>query len=219
MKAILITCCWLSLTAVAYCSDKPAATYEKAIIAITPTAKKMICKVQTQELAYQFSKCQELRDGEAVEYRLAERTLYIRTSDAKELKRSLEATELKHDPNNVPTIWLRGTIQGYSVHKEISGNNNSQSGLNIAFGGGKIKVYELHGAEANFLIDRCGSFQAGKFAPGQEVEYRVDGERLYVRHHGDKEYACQIEGRSLPDSPKPADGPKAATASGGTQSN
>jgi len=218
MKVTLIVCCWLGLTVVVYCADKPAATYEKAAIAITTSAKKTVCEVQTQEMVYQFSKCKELHQGEAVEFRVEGKTLYIRTSDAKELKRSIEATEVKHDPRNLPVVWLKGTIQGYSVHKEISGYHNSQSALNVALGT-KVKVYELHGAEANYEIDRCGSFQSGKFAPGQEIEYRVDGERLYIRHDGDQEYACQIEGRSLPDSPKPADASKPATAPGNAQQN
>jgi len=37
-------------------------------------------------------------------------------------------------------------------------------------------------------------FQSGKFDAGQSVDYRVDGERLYILHDNDKEYKCKIEG-------------------------
>ena len=48
-----------------------------------------------------------------------------------------------------------------------------------------------------------GAFQAGNFAPGQTVEYRVDEQRLYIRHE-DKEYRCQIEGTLKPEDAKPS---------------
>jgi len=218
MKASLIVCCLLGLTTAAYCADKTANTYQKGSIAIIPSSKNATCKLQTQEGAYQISKCQDLHDGEAVEYRVQEQTVFIRTSDAKELKRRIEATELKSDPNYKPIVWLKGTIQGYSVQKEFSAYHGAQSGFSAVFGK-KVKVYELHGAEADYLIDHCGSFQAGTFAPGQEVEYRLDGERLNIRHDGNQEYACQIEGRGLPNAPKPPDGAKPGTTSGSTQQN
>jgi hypothetical protein len=45
-------------------------------------------------------------------------------------------------------------------------------------------------------VDYCGAFQAGKFETGQAVDYRVDGERLYIRRDDGKEYKCKIEGTS-----------------------
>ncbi len=72
----------------------------------------------------------------------------------------------------------------------------------------RIKVYELVGADLVYQIDNCGAFQSGKFAPGESVEYRVDGERLYIRHDGDKEYKCKIEGTRKADAVKPPEGAK-----------
>jgi hypothetical protein len=62
-------------------------------------------------------------------------------------------------------------------------------------------VYELKASDFIYKIDYCGSFQAGQFSPGQVLEFRVneDEGRLYVRHDGDKEYSCQLEGKRLPD--------------------
>jgi len=55
-------------------------------------------------------------------------------------------------------------------------------------------VYELNGADFVYKVDYCGAFQSGKFDIGQVVEYRVDGERLYIRREDGKEYKCKIEG-------------------------
>ncbi len=58
----------------------------------------------------------------------------------------------------------------------------------------RAKLYELSGADLVYKIDYCGRFQAGKFNIGQVVDYRVDGERLYIRREDGKEYKCKIEG-------------------------
>ena len=64
----------------------------------------------------------------------------------------------------------------------------------------KVTVFELKGVDLIYLIDYCGAFQAGQFGLGQAVDYRVDGERLYIRRDNGKEFKCKIEGqKSLED--------------------
>lgn len=218
MKTIWAAYALVGVTTVAFCADKDANGCQKGTIAINPTSAKKTCDLQIPNGGYQISKCEDFHDGEVVEYRLKDNMLFIRTNDSKELKRRILATYLNHDPTYQPIVWLKGTIQGYSVRRQSHYSRNNGSSLNIAFDK-KIKVYELQGTEANYLIDFCGSFQVGKFVPGQEVEYRVFGERLYIRHDGDKTYACQIEGKSLPESPKPPDEAKPDTFPDNAQQN
>jgi hypothetical protein len=61
----------------------------------------------------------------------------------------------------------------------------------------------LKGADLVYKIDYCGRFQVGKFGIGQAVEYRVDGERLYIRRDDGKEYKCKIEGTKAAEGAKP----------------
>jgi len=63
-------------------------------------------------------------------------------------------------------------------------------------------VYELKGTNMVYLIDYCGSFQAGKFSLGQTVNYRVDetdkdDRRLYISRDNGAEYNCKIEGQKM----------------------
>ena len=78
-----------------------------------------------------------------------------------------------------------GSVQGWDIRVDTNGSGN---------GSRRAKVYELRGSDLVYKIDYCGAFQAGKFGIGQAGEYRVEGERLYIRHDGDKEYKCKIEG-------------------------
>jgi hypothetical protein len=60
------------------------------------------------------------------------------------------------------------------------------------------------GADLVYKIDYCGRFQAGKFDIGQVVDYRVNGERLYIRRDDGKEYKCKIEGTKSTNDTKTA---------------
>ena len=86
--------------------------------------------------------------------------------------------------------YLKGTITGFETR--LHDKNR------------RTKVYELKGADRIYQVDICGSLQAGKYAPGQQVEYRVAGNRLYIRRDDNpaKEYNCQIEGSRTLDSGK-----------------
>src|SRR6266567_799086 len=48
---------------------------------------------------------------------------------------------------------------------------------------------ELEGIGIRKLISNCGNFQSG-----QPVDYRLKGDRVYIRREGGKEYKCSIEG-------------------------
>ncbi len=96
--------------------------------------------------------------------------------------------------------YQKGTITGYESRLDtwsMSSDSNKR----------REKVYELEGVGFIYKIGYCGSFQAGKFAAGQAVEYRVDGDRLFIRHDDDKEYKCKIEGTKKQEA-KPAEGAK-----------
>ncbi len=92
--------------------------------------------------------------------------------------------------------YQHGTITGWSTRYYPSGFS------------GKHKLFELKGDGMVYQIDDCGSFQAGQFAAGQTVDYRVDeadphDKRIYIRRDDDKEYKCKMDGARAIVSPKP----------------
>jgi hypothetical protein len=101
---------------------------------------------------------------------------------------SLSAIAMAQDTS----AYLKGTIGGYLIRYVPYGNNAR-----------KVKAYELRGPDLAYEIALCGAFQAGKFTTGQVVEYRVDGERLYVRHDNNQEWNCQILGKAKSEDAKP----------------
>lgn len=90
--------------------------------------------------------------------------------------------------------YQKGTITGYDNRLDLwAGNPNSPR---------RATVYELKGADFIYKVDYCGAFQAGQFTIGQAVDYRLSGGRLYIRHDGNKEYKCKIEGTRVPEGTK-----------------
>lgn len=105
-----------------------------------------------------------------------------------------------------PHTYQKGTIHGWENRTDIWG-----AGFFGTDGEGvvrKVTLFELKGADMLYLIDYCGAFQAGQFGLGQSVDYRLDGDRLYVRRDNGKEYKCKIEGQKTLDAPK-SDAPPA----------
>jgi len=86
--------------------------------------------------------------------------------------------------DKAPPTYQNGSVQGWDIRVDTNDSGN----------GRRAKVYELRGSDLVYKLDYCGAFQAGKFGIRRAVECRVDGERLYIRHDGDKEYKCKIEG-------------------------
>jgi hypothetical protein len=103
--------------------------------------------------------------------------------------------------DKTPPSYQKGTIAGWDKRTDIRGGAQGQTVTR------NKKVYALQGADLVYEVDYCGAFQAGKFQTGQAVDYRVDGERLYIRRDDGKEYKCKIEGT------KTVEGAKAGASS------
>lgn len=102
---------------------------------------------------------------------------------------------------HTPHTYQKGTITGWNIRVDSNtsggGGNSPVSTINR-----RAKVYELKGSNLIYKVDYCGMFQAGNFSIGQAVDYRVDSERLYILHDGNKEYSCKIEGTKSADDAK-----------------
>jgi hypothetical protein len=99
--------------------------------------------------------------------------------------------------DKTPRTYQKGTVKGWENRTDIWG-----AGLVGTDGEGvprRVTVFELKGTDLVYLIDYCGAFQAGQFGLGQAVDYRVDGERLYIRRDNGKEYKCKVEGQRTPE--------------------
>lgn len=156
-------------------------------------------------IGYRISRCGDFQSGQKVDYRVKGDKVYISNRDGKEYKCTIEATlEKRPDIKAAPIAFMKGTIEGFETRRDLSiggggggGNGTPSSPVNAMT---RIaKVYRLRGPDLIYKIDYCGAFQAGQFTPGQVVEYRVDGNRLYIRHDTDKEYSCKIEGTQKPE--------------------
>ncbi len=95
--------------------------------------------------------------------------------------------------DKTPPTYLKGTVTGWDIR--VDSNYSGNGAMTVR----RAKVYQLIGPDFVYKIDYCGAFQAGKFGINQAVEYRVDGERLYILHDGNKEYKCKIEGTKAAD--------------------
>jgi hypothetical protein len=104
--------------------------------------------------------------------------------------------------DKTPPTYQKGTITGYDTRLDTWTTSNNSNYR-------RAKVYELKGTDLFYKVAYCGSFQAGQFATGQSVDYRVDGERLYIRRDDGKEYKCKVEGTKTIESAKP-DAPASA---------
>jgi hypothetical protein len=188
-----------------------ADSHEKGTIIVSKDSKHKTYSLKAGLKIYQLDNCGDFQDGQEVEFVVRENKVYIAHSGAKDYKCSIESTTVSADPKTLPTlndaepVYLKGTILGYSVRRDMSvtGGGGSPGGAAFPVGSSarKAKVYELQGPELIYQVDYCGAFQAGQFTPGQVVEFRVSaGEgRLYIRHDGKKEYSCQLEGTRRPD--------------------
>ena len=204
-------------------ADGPA--YQKGILTIANNTRHKSYNLQAGDKIYQINNCGDFQSGKEVEFILKDDKIYIAHQGEKDYKCSIESTTASSDPNSPPTpndssgpVYMKGTILGYSTRRDthVSGGGGNPGGPVLPIGSStrKAKVYELQGPELIYQVDYCGSFQAGQFTPGQEVEFRVDkGEgRLYIRHDGNKEYGCQLEGTRKLDTQPGASPAASATA-------
>lgn len=183
-------------------------TYQKGTIRKGDPPTGLSCDLINGDRGYQIGNCGDFRGGQLVEYRVRDRKAYIRREGGTESKCPITA-ELSGtlDPA-APTVqtptYQKGTIEGFETRRDTSvfgggGGGNGTSTFPVNSRTRIAKVYRLHGPDRIYKIDYCGSFQAGQFTPGQEVEYHVATNRLYIRHDNDKEYSCQIEGTEKPE--------------------
>ncbi|SRR5579871_936600 len=176
-----------------------APTYTKGTITVSGASPKSY-DLKGPDKAYQINHCGDFQNGQQVDYRVQEGKVHISHEGGKEYKCSIEATMQHWSGIEPPPIsFLKGTIQGFETRRDtrVSGGGGGANGtptLPIGSTTRIAKVYRLRGADMIYKIDYCGAFQAGQFAPGQVVEYRVAGNRLNIRHDNDKEFSCQIEG-------------------------
>lgn len=184
-------------------ADNPA--YQKGTLTVTKASGHKSYNLKAGLKIYQISNCGDFPDGQEVEFIVKDDRIYIAHQGAKDYKCSIESTTESADPNAPPTpneltdpVYMQGTILGFSIRRDIhvSGGPNG-----VGSSARKAKTYELQGPDLIYQVDYCGAFQAGQFTPGQVVEFRVSaGEgRLYIRHDGNKEYSCQLEGTRKPD--------------------
>jgi hypothetical protein len=224
---VFTVCLAILLSAGVVAADNPG--YQKGTLIVATASGRKSYNLRAGAKLYQISNCGDFQDGQEVEFLMKEDKIYIAHDGAKPYKCSIESTIESSDPNSPPTpnappvpSYMQGTILGYSIRRDLKvsgGGGNAGGGFPVASSARKAKVYELQGPDLIYQVDYCGAFQAGQFASGQVVEFRVDSgdSRLYIRHDGNKEYGCQLEGTRQPDTP-PGPAPKTAAASSASAS-
>ena len=176
-------------------ADSTSGTYQKGSITEATSSPQKTYEIKNGNKGYQISNCGDFQNGQTVEFRVKDKALYIHREDGTEYKCAIKA-ELSENPNPAQAlVWQKGTILGYESLYRSSGNGSIR----------KANVYELRGPDLIYLVDFCGAFQAGQFETGQIVEFRVDADRLYIRHDNNKEYNCQIDGRQKLAEAQPTD--------------
>lgn len=184
--------------------------YQKGTI-IKETGHETVYQLTGPNLRVWIKACGDFQTGQTVEYRIEGEETYIRRDNGNEYTCSITKRELLSADATSPECET-GTIIGYKVRRDIDEFVRNNTRL--------AKVYELTGSKLVYQIDYCGAFQSGRFNAGQIVQFRVEQEndRLYIRHDGDKEYSCQLEGMRLiqaadsiaPSTGAPAEGPRGA---------
>jgi len=188
-----------------------AKTYQKGTIKKADASGSLSCDLidgtNGGAKGYQIGNCADFKGGQVVDYRVSGDKVYIHREDGKESKCPITAElsgNLEPAATNQDVKYEKGTIEGFEVRRDthIGGGGGGVGGTPsspVSAWTRHAKVYELHGTDLIYKVDYCGAFQAGQFAPGEVVEYRVNGDRLYIRHGSDKVYNCQLEGTRKPD--------------------
>jgi hypothetical protein len=182
-------------------ADKTPPTYQKGTIS-SISGNHMSCELEGIGIHKRISNCRDFQSGQSVDYRIKGDNVFIRRENGKEYKCSIEGTILANVPDNAQPTYQQGTIKGWE-----KGTDMLWVGANGQTVPRDKTVYELKGTDMVYLIDYCGSFQAGKFNLGQTVNYRVDESdkddmRLYISHDNGEEYKCKIEGQKIVEGAK-----------------
>jgi hypothetical protein len=207
---VFTVCLAILLSAGVVAADN--AGYQKGTLAVATASGHKSYNLKAGAKIYEIGNCGDFQDGQEVEFLVKEDKIYIAHAGAKDYKCSIAATVESSNPNATPTSsaapvpnYMKGTILGYSIRRDVKSPGGVNPGGSVFLNPEvrKAKVYELQGPDLVYQVDYCGAFQAGQFTAGQVVEFRVDngGGRLYIRHEGNKEYSCQLEGTRKPDAP------------------
>jgi hypothetical protein len=176
-------------------TEKSSPTYQKGTIS-NISGNHKICELEGTGIHKQINNCGDFQSGQTVDYRIKGTNVYIRRENGKEYKCSIEGT-IVNSADNAQITYQQGTIKGWE-----KGTDMVWVGPHGETYPRDKTVYELKGTDMVYLIDYCGSFQAGKFDLGQIVNYRVDETdkndmRLYISHDNGEEYKCKIEGQKI----------------------
>jgi len=217
---VFTVCLAILLSAGVVAADNSA--YQKGTVIVATASGRKSYNLRAGSKLYQISNCGEFQDGQEIEFLVKADKIYIAHEGAKPYKCSIESTIESTDSNAPPTpnappvpSYIKGTILGYSVRRDMKVSGGGPPGGMVSSSARKAKVYELKGPDLIYQMDYCGSFQAGQFSAGQVVEFRMDigGGRLYIRHDGNKEYGCQLEGTRKPDAEPGAVAPTSVASS------
>jgi len=196
------------LTATIAAGEQPA--YQQGTITQSSSGSHKYYELKGPAASYyEINRCGDFQTGQAVDYRVEDTKIYIRREGGKDYKCTIEARGGTSTDNAAAApVYQQGTIMGYDIRRDTSifgggGGGNGAPASPVQTMTRRAKVYELRGAGLVYKVDYCGAFQAGKFGVGQTVDYRVDGERLYIRRDEGKEYSCKIEGTRTAESAKP----------------
>jgi hypothetical protein len=189
-------------------------TYQQGTITKNFSSASKFYELNGNVTSYRINDCGDFQTGQVVNYRVDDTKIYIRQENGKDKKCVMEAKwGISADSAAVGTPpkpkYQQGTIMGYGIRRDThiggggGGGSTNVPSSPVTTMTRKAKVYELKGTDFVYQVDYCGAFQAGKFTVGQVVDYRVDGDRLYIRHDNDKEYSCQLEGAWAVEGAKP----------------
>ncbi len=171
------------------------------------------CDLKGAEALYHIKDCGDLQAGQGVDYRVDDFMISIRREGGKDYKCKVGSVDSFAPPAPPKPTYQQGMIMGYDIRRDtkVSGYGGGPTGGPVSVGSTtrNAKVYQLKAGNLLYKMDYCGAFQAGQFQVGQTVDFRVDDDRLYVRHDGDKEFNCKLEGVSAIEDPKPGAAPAA----------
>jgi hypothetical protein len=193
------------LTAAIAGAQTPTSYKHGTISKSDPSAHKSY-DLKGDEATYHIKGCGDFQAGQAVDYRVDEFTIYIRREGGKDYRCTVESVDsgvTSGVDTPQPPKYQQGTILGYDVRRDTSVHGGGGNGIPVGTSTRMAKVYQLKAANLLYKVDYCGAFQAGQFQVGQVVEFRVDSDRLYIRHDGEKEFNCKLEGVSAAEGAKP----------------
>jgi hypothetical protein len=180
--------------------------YRQGTITKTDPEARRAYFLKGAEALYQIKNCADFQIGQALDYRVENFTVYIRREGGgKDYKCTVGSIDSGGNGVDTP--------QPPSISKARSWVMTSAATLASSEAAVPMELSTPAPAKANRLykVDSCGDFAA--FEVGQVVDFRlgpgIDGQRLYFRQDGGKEFNCKIDGVSTIEDPKPNAAPAA----------